>query len=267
MQLVPIGPRQRLRTHFRSALALGYVTALSLTLVACQGSPPARPVTKTSAALAVEALDKGDYAKAADLYRDALAGEPESVPVHYGLGVASSYLDRKADAIREFTWVVNRAAGNSPEAMTARRWLESAGALRRPANATREGQEKPEEPTVASSREEERPAPAVVKGRVVFDEIPGVIAPQKRMMLLLSDYPKREVYLRLRTDSDGQFRFADVPPGVYKLTDRVAGPPRWRLRLELKPGQEMTLDLDPANSIRVRDDFPEPPKAAEPPSS
>ena len=40
------------------------------------------------------------------------------------------------------------------------------------------------------------------------------------------------------------------------LTDRVAGPVIWRLRVELQPSQEMTLSLTPANSVKVRDDFP-----------
>ena len=75
---------------------------------------------KVPAALASEALDRGDYAKAADLYRDALQTEPDSLPLHYGLGVAASYLDRRAEAIREFTWVFARAAKDSPEATTAR---------------------------------------------------------------------------------------------------------------------------------------------------
>jgi hypothetical protein len=42
------------------------------------------------------------------------------------------------------------------------------------------------------------------------------------------------------------------------LTNRVAGQPIWRLRVELKPGEEKQLDLDPGNSIAVRDDFPQP---------
>jgi hypothetical protein len=241
------------------------VIALALTLVACQAPPPQRPAMKAPATLASEALDRGDYERAADLYRDALQTEPESLPLHYGLGVAASHLDRRADAIREFTWVLTHAAKDSPEATTARRWLDNVGALPRPAVAAL--REEPTEKTDASPKEEPRLAPAILKGRAVFDETRGVIAPMKRMQVLLSDYPKREVYLRIRTDEDGRFRFAEVPPGIYKLTDRVAGLPTWRLRVELKPGQELSLDLEPSNSTRVRDDFPDPAPAPGSPSS
>lgn len=241
------------------------LVALSLILVACQAPPAPRPAAKSADVLAREALDSGDYAKAAELYQSALAAEPESLALHYGLGIAASYLDRRADAVREFTWVLGRAGSDSPEATTARRWLQSVGAWRRPGviPASREESPRPSE----APPKADAPAPAVLQGRALFDEAPGVVQPMKRLQLLLSDYPDRVVYLRLRTDETGRFRFADVPPGVYKLTDAVAGQPRWRLRVELKAGQDLTLDLDPANSTRVRDDFPDASGATGSPSS
>jgi hypothetical protein len=56
---------------------------------------------------------------------------------------------------------------------------------------------------------------------------------------------------------DGQFRFPKVLAGSYKLTNRIAGQPIWRLRVELKPGEQKQLELTPANSTATRDDFPE----------
>ena len=46
-------------------------------------------------------------------------------------------------------------------------------------------------------------------------------------------------------------------PGPYKLTDRVAGKPTWRLRVEISPSDARVLELTPDNSIAVRDDFPQ----------
>ncbi|HXJ84236.1 MAG TPA: hypothetical protein VMS64_36820 [Candidatus Methylomirabilis sp.] len=238
--------------HLDTWLAL----LMSVMLVACQAPPAPGPVTKSTGVLANEALDRGDYASAADLYRTALVAEPESLPLHYGLGVAASYLDRRAEAIREFTWVLERAGADSPEATTARRWLQSVGAWRRPEMAVAP-REEPAEASSSAAKEERKQRPAVLQGRALFEETPGVVAPMKRLQLLLSDYPDRVVYLRMRTDEAGRFRFSDVPPGIYKLTDAVAGPAKWRLRVELKPGQDLTLDLDLTNSTRVRDDFPD----------
>src|SRR5262245_17045702 len=201
------------------------LVAMSLILVACQAPPAPRPSVKTADVLAREALDSGDYAKAAELYQSALAAEPESLALHYGLGVAASYLDHRADAVREFTWVLERAGADSPEATTARRWLETVGAWRRPEGAVATREESPR-PGEASPKEDVAPAPAVLQGRALFDETSGVVQPMRRIQLLLSDYPDRVVYLRMRTDEAGRYRFADVPPGIYKLTDAVAGQPR-----------------------------------------
>src|SRR5439155_10160486 len=85
-------------------------------LVACQAAPPApRPAVKDPGALAAAALEQGDHATAAALYRTALAAEPERLAFHYGLGVAASYLDRKTEAVREFTWVLERGEAGSSE--------------------------------------------------------------------------------------------------------------------------------------------------------
>jgi len=235
------------------------LAAFVFALAACQAAPAPPPsVAKAAAALAAEALEKGDYVKAADLYRSALAVEPESLPLHYGLGVAASYLDRRPEAVREFTWVLDRGETNSAEVKTARLWLLSVGALPRPA-LTRTVLDDDRDPGPKPG--EQKPAPASVQGRVVF--APGETR-RERMALFLYDYPNRVVYFRMRTDEEGRFRFANVPPGIYKLTDRAAGPPQWRLKVELKPGQDLTMDLDLANSTRFRDDFPESTQAVAP---
>jgi tetratricopeptide (TPR) repeat protein len=239
-----------------------WLIALVISLAACQGAPPpVRPTAKDTGSLAAEALERGDYGQAAELYRAALANDPGNLKLHYGLAVAASYLDRRAEAVTEFTWVLDRAPSHSDEAKTAHQWLMSVGALPRTRSAL--AQDAPA-PDASSTNEKEKTGYATVEGRVLFGDTPGAVAPMKRMQLLLYDYPSKENYFRMRTDETGQFRFTKVPPGVYKLTDRVAGHPTWRLRVELKAGQELSVELHPGNSTKVRDDFPEP--ASEPSS-
>jgi hypothetical protein len=248
-------------------LGRSWLIVLAVGLAACQGAPAPRSADKDAGTLAAEALERGEYEQAAGLYRTALGDDPESLPLHYGLGVATSYLDRRPETVREFSWVLEHGDGDSSEARTAQAWLLSVGALPRPAPtpSTAPAEEAQEE---KAKPEEQKPLLASVQGRVLFGEGGAGAGPVKGMRLFLSDYPKRVLRRRILTDEEGRFRFANVPPGTYKLTDRVAGPPRWRLRAELKPGQEITLDLDPSNSTLARDDFPESSQAERPrPSS
>jgi len=41
------------------------------------------------------------------------------------------------------------------------------------------------------------------------------------------------------------------------LTNRIAGQPIWRLRVEVAAAEEKQLELTPSNSVAVRDDFPQ----------
>jgi tetratricopeptide (TPR) repeat protein len=229
----------------RSALlVLGLV---ALIFSACQSPPPAPPKAADAATLAAQALERGDYEKAAGLYRQALQSQPESLPLHYGLAVAASFLNLKEEAIREFKWVLERGAAGTVEVEAARRWLISAGVLPRP--------------TVTAALEpEQKPGAATLEGRAVFAETGKEPKPMSRLQLFLvgqPNSPTKEERYNLRTDEQGHFKFPNVVAGPYKLTNRVAGQPIWRLRLELKPSQDMFLELNPANSVGARDDFPE----------
>ena len=224
--------------------------ALGLFLVACNASQPApQPKAQaTDAASAAEALQAGDYQRAAELYRRALAAEPGSVGLHYGLAVAVSYLQLKDETAREFKWVLELAPQGSEEAGVARTWLVKAGLLPRPGTLSPAGAEQ-------LGGEE-----ASLEGHAAFSEDGQTPKPMRRLQLFLVGQPgspaKNERH-NLRTDEDGRFRFPKVLAGSYKLTNRVAGQPIWRVRVELKPGESKQLELTPANSTATRDDFPE----------
>lgn len=234
-------------TRGRRLVAAGILAAA---LAACQGPPPAPPPAAgpTLATQAAEALNAGDYAKAADLYRRALTGTPDSLPLHYGLAVAASHLSLKDEAIREFRWVLARAPKGSTESEAARRWLTSAGALAG------------EAPSEARDDTARAPGQASLEGQMVMPE--GGSA-QRRMLVLygLPNSPTKEERYQIRTDDNGRFRFPSVAPGSYMLTDAVSGARNWRVRVELQPHQSTTLDLTPANHIKVKDDFPAAPSS------
>ena len=232
------------------AFALAVLLAL---LAACQS--PSRPAQLSAAegpaTLAARALAAGRYADAAELYGRALADTPGDVSVHYGLGAASSYLDRRDVAVREFTWVVRYGPPGAAEVDAARQWLTRAGALPpvlSPLSAENQSDQK------------RQAGNASLEGRAVFAEAGQEPKPMSRLQLFLvgqPDSPTKEERYNLRTNEDGSFKFPNVIPGPYKLIDRVAGQPSWRLRVELKPSETKILELTPANSLAMQDDFPE----------
>jgi hypothetical protein len=232
----------------RTIALLGF---LVLAGPACQSqtSTPPAGVEAEPAVRAGAALEAGRYAEAVALFREDVARTPESVALRYGLAVALSYTDRGA-AIREFQWVMASAQPGSEERVESQAWLARAGAL-------------PDAPPASSrSAEPERQAGnAVLVGRALFAEAGAKPEPMGRVQLFLMgqpDSPTKEEAYSLRTDEDGSFKFPNVPPGPYMLTNRLEGQPIWRLRVELKPAEETQLDLNPGNSVAVRDDFPQP---------
>jgi tetratricopeptide (TPR) repeat protein len=231
----------------RTIALLGFLVLAGPACQAQTSTPPAR-VEADPAVRAGAALDAGRYAEAEALFREALARTPESVALRYGLAVALSYTDRGA-AIREFQWVLANAQPVSQERVESQAWLARAGAL-------------PSVPTASSrSAEPERQVGnAVLVGRALFAEAGAKPEPMRRLQLFLMgqpDSPTKEERYVLRTDEDGGFKFPNVPPGPYMLTNRLAGQPIWRLRVEIKPAEEKQLELTPANSTATRDDFPE----------
>ncbi len=234
-----------------AALRLG-VLLTGLLVGACQQSPLPKPAADGDpAGRAALALTARDYADAARLYRQALERDPENVMFHYGLGVALSHLEEeRAEAVRALTVVWERGKRGSPEVAAAENWLHAVGALRRPASFPVPSREPP---THAEQ--------AVLEGQAVDGSV-GDVHPKERLKLSLIGQPgspAREARYTVRTDRTGRYRITNVIPGTYQLTDRIAGQPTWRLRVDLKAGETRLLDLTPANSVRVRNDFPDEP--------
>ena len=229
--------------------SLGALAGLVLLAAGCYTSPaPAPRAQADEARLAGLALDAGDYARAAQLYRRAIETSPDNVTLHYGLAVSASHLTLRAEAIREFRWVLERGDPGTGEVERARNWLVKVGSLpARPA---------PGATASPTTKEPAGSASASVEGRVTAAG-GAHLGPMKRLQLFLIEQPSREHYYHLRTDEEGRFRFPAVAPGIYQFSDRIAGSPTWRLRVEAKPGQSVFLDLGPDNIAKIRDDYPD----------
>ncbi len=234
-------------------MTLLVATASTVVITAgCRESGPSGPkaigVTADAMTAAREAMARRDYNSAIISFAEVVARRPDDVEAHYGLGVSASQLDRLTDAEREFRWVVAHGAPTAPEVAIAREWL---------ASRTNPGAPSPNRPAVTASADAPEPNPemATVSGRVI-----GPDGMNRRVQLLLKGMPGTAVkdeYRLLRSDEQGNFRFTNVVPGDYMLSNPVAVAMNWRLKVSLSRGERRVLDLSAANHVGVRDDFPE----------
>jgi hypothetical protein len=227
----------------RLALAIGVLVLMA----ACQETPHLGPSAAPADLLvqAREAMARRDYDTSARLLRQVVAGRPDHVEAHYRLAVSASWLDLTDEAEGQFEWVVAHGAPDSEEVKGAREWLR---AWRSQAEAA-----PPPEPAPT------RPDRAMLSGQVRWNKDGGA-GPQAHLRLFLKGIkgtPVEDEFHRVQTDERGMFRIPDLPPGEYSLTNRVAGPPVWRLKVTLKAGEDLQVDLTQGNSVMVRDDFPE----------
>lgn len=235
-----------------------------MALAACNNPPPPPPTAAPAAAVsspavrARDAVRRSDWNAAAPLFREALAAAPNDLSLHYELAVVATYLENRDEATREFRWVVANASPDSMEYRAAKGWLADTGspAAASPApGATAAGAPGPQ-PVLHV----ERTGDAGLYGRVTWSSEPGGPHSTRRMQVHLTGLPNSpttDQRYTVRTDEEGRYEFKRIVGGPYRLSNRVAGKPTWRLRVDLEAGRDTALDLDPGNSITVRDDFPD----------
>src|SRR5262249_31341887 len=178
-----------------------------------------------------KAFERQEWSVAASHYRTALQKSSGDLLLHYRLAISASWLDLRDEAMTEFDWVVAHTTASSEEGRVAREWL--AGARRGAARATAS--------TDNSDVRDERVGDSGVHGRIVWAEGQGR-EPLKRFQVHLyaqsPDGSPKGMSFHIRTDRDGNYKFEKIPAGIYKMTDNNVGAPRWRLKVEVRPGDD-----------------------------
>jgi len=225
-------------------LAVAFAFAL-LALAGCGRSAPAptaAPADVDVTALARAAFQRGDWTAAAPLLAQALGKEPASLELHYHLAITDTYLDLSDAAEQEFKWVLANARAGSEEAETARRWLAERGGVRNARDA--------------AAVDNSATGTSGLSGQVNWPDGPVQTARLQLFLKGIQGTPTAGSQYVRRADEQGRFEFSKIPPGSYMLTNRVAGRPIWRLRVQIPPDETLKLDLGLQNSLSARDDFP-----------
>jgi hypothetical protein len=229
--------------------------AAFLALVGCQRSPVRAPTAGAPAAApslaelrseAAALAARGDHEGAAARYRVAVERAPDDVALRYLYAVTRSHLDRRAETIEHFGFVVARGRPDSEEVAIARTWLAQNGAEGgAPATAATA-------PAAGAAAADATPTIGRVKGRT---EWTGVDPAARRLTVRIElgrDGEPRGPRTRLRHFVFGQpYEFAAVAPGRYRLTAMVEGVPLWDQVITAEAGKDTVLDLTAANSVNA----------------
>lgn len=239
------------------------LAALGL-IVGCQQAPaPQRPAAapQVSPAAVVrgeadQLMERGEYAKAAGKYQEAVALEPDDMSLRFALGTAYSHIGKRAEAAEQFQWVVKRGDTTQDYYRAARQWLASAGMLSdgRTASAGTDG--------AAESQAQQR-----TKGKVGGAlEWPGVNSRERlikvRVTLTGDDDATKAVNLSRPFRLGERYEFSDLAPGKYRLVAKAEdGAPSmelWDQHVTVEAGQATQLPLSAANSKVSPEQFPGP---------
>lgn len=239
--------------------------AAAILLAACQQPPAYHPVTSdVSPAAQLQAegaalMARGDHAGAVEKFRQGLDLEPNSVPLHFALGTAYSFLDRRLEGIAQLRWVVANASTESTEYQEARRWLVRVGAL-------------VDTPTVARSADT---AAAEAAKKVVDPAAQGSVAGETRwtgvtpaespipirISLAGNDDDTKHFGQRRNISLGERFEFKDVPEGQYRLVGIFDDKIIWEQSVTVKGGKQTAVALDQSASTVPPTTFPLQPRA------
>jgi len=237
-------------------IAIG-VLLCSVAVAGCQNTTPPAPVNTAvaidHAAEARKAFAARDWATAAPHFRAAIALDPGSLTLHHGLATCASWLGLTDEAKVEFNWVLVHAPAGSVEAQLAREWLA--------------GLDDAEETTTAAKSNDATVGDAGVRGLATWEgpgHPYGIAARAAIDLRGLPNSPTKGLSYFKRADKEGNYKFSRIVAGPYRLVGSVAGKPAWDLRIEVKAGEDLALDLTPGNSVANRNDFPPTAEGARP---
>ena len=121
-------------------------------------------------------------------------------------------------------------------------------------------------PTASANAADPKVGDAGLHGLVTWEgpgHPPGIVARAQFDLKGLPNTPTKGLTYYMRSDKEGLYKFSRIVAGPYRLSGSVAGKPTWDLKVEVKSGEDLSLDLNPGNSTASRNDIP-PAEAARP---
>jgi hypothetical protein len=233
------------------ALALAF---LAVTLIGCEqdgrSSTPraSRVATKAAAAQKArgdELSQRGQHEGALAAYQEALRQEPNDVALRYAIAVTLAALNRRPEAIEAYRWVYFNGLPGSELVEKSETWLRDVGALATP---TEPMPDKPVEKTIDTR----------LRGHITWANVdPERPAPRVHLRLEGIDVTNKGTVYNTVAILNGDYEFASVPPGAYRLTAQspLLAVRLWELTVTVQEGGATVLDLSEASSVAPATSF------------
>jgi len=231
-------------------VALAFFVVLAVTLTGCeQGgrsstSPASTAGTRAAVALKTrgDALSqRGQHEEALAAYREALRQEPNDLALRYAVAVTLASLNRRSEATEAYRWVFFNGLPGSELVEKSETWLRAAGAL---ATTTEPVPDKPVEKATATETR--------LRGHITWANVdPARPAPRVHLRLEGTDASNKGIVYNTAGTLNGDYEFASVPPGSYRLTARspLIAVQLWELNVTVQESSPTVLDLSEASSL------------------
>ena len=185
-----------------------------------------------------ERLAARDWDGAFRAYQTALAVQPDSLDVRYGLAIALSQLDRADEAAQAFTWVVQHGSPDEEPVRVARQWL---------ASAARPSAGEATSPRAAAS--DDGRVLGAVRGRTEWSNLtPGTVA-KLQILLEGDDGGNRDRRYWAKARLNEPYEITDVAPGGYRLKAQVGHVRLWETRVVVERERPAIVDLTRATAV------------------
>lgn len=220
------------------------LTSAPATTTAAQTLAASPASAETNAAASLKARgddlrDRGQYDEALETYRAAVHQDPTDLGIRYAVAQLLAQVNRRAEAIPAYTWVLHNSLPGSDVARHAERWLREAGAY-----------------TVVN----EAPSPDDVsaQGRLSGHLTWTTLDPNRPALpvsLILEGndaVTKGQVY-STRSVLNSDYEFTSVRPGGYRLIVKSQMVRLWETDVNVTHGGITVTNLDQSQSSAPHD--------------
>jgi tetratricopeptide (TPR) repeat protein len=229
----------------RSRLVLLAVLVL---VVGCDRAPrrvAAPPVVQSFEELRADGaarLAARDWEGALRAYQAALAVQPDSIDIRYGLAIALSQLDSTDEATQAFAWIVEHGLPDDESVRVARQWLASAA---RPSTGERT--------SARVTTGDGGRGLGAVRGQTEWPHLTPDTTATLQILLEGDDVSSRDRRYWAKVRLNRPYEIADVAPGNYRLKAQVGLVRLWEMRVAVERGRAAVVDLTRATAVASAD--------------